>query len=214
MKVTLKWFFIVFSAGLSLAVVFSPLAEKKSKRLRASASFSSDVWRDFNTGMFADSKAPSPKKQDSSSKLLTKRELIGEDYDAPIPSSVIKNEVGVYLDSIVSLCSVKDLNRQAGLLQASLDSIQSTADKYIDKLGLQMEDSILLRGMRYMLHKDQLSFGRPITADLLQTEDIRLSFELAYRLQYALPEDDPIEKHLEDWAKKIYRGLDCVYGNL
>ena len=219
MKFALKWFFITLLAVFSLAVAFSPLAEKKSRGLSSVGSFSADVWRAFNNMAFTDSEedssAAAPKQTNSSKeKFITKRDLLGKDYDAPIPSNVITSEVNAHLNSIENLCAVKDLSRQAGLLQISLDDIQSSADKYIGRLGLQMDDALLLRDVRYMLHRDQISFGRPITANLLRAEDIRLSFELTYRLHHALPEGDPIEQHLEDWAKKIYKGLDCVYSNL
>ena len=144
--------------------------------------------------------------------LLSKADLLREDYYQELESEPIRREVNTHLQAISNLCKTKKtLAEKVDVLTTHFQQLRTLIVNYLEEPNLQTDDELFLRGIRANISIDRISYGSSITATLVQEVDIKNQFLIAYHVHYNLPESTPVEKFPDEWAKHIYNGLDCLY---
>ena len=144
--------------------------------------------------------------------ILSKADVLGEDYYKDLESEPIIREVNIHLQAIVNICETKNtLGEKVDSLNSSFQSLKDLIAGYLGESNLSTNDGLLLRGIRSNIAQDRISYGQPITEELVGEVDIKNQFLIAYHVHYNLPDNTPVEKFPDEWAKQIYAGLDCLY---
>ena len=181
-----------------IALIFlflSPVFAKKSKQIQPAK------------------QKPTAQKRTSASVHYdkAKEEFLGADYYKPIDSQLIRKPVMKQLQKIENLCQSKaDRQEQINILESSLQKIRETADQYFEEPNLKSEDRLWIGGIKSCISRQNLSHNQPITQELLTEIDIKREFVLSYSNHYRLPDSTSVENFPHQWAKMIYKGLDCI----
>ena len=140
-----------------------------------------------------------------------KEEFLGVDYYKPIDSQLIRKPVMEQLQKIKNLCQSKaNLQEKINILESSLQKIRETADQYFEEPNLKSEDRRWIGGIKSCISRHNLSHNQPITQELLTEIDIKREFVLSYSNHYRLPDSIPVKNFPHQWAKMMYKGLDCI----
>ena len=138
-------------------------------------------------------------------------DFLGADYYKPIDSQMIRNPVMEQLKKIENLCqSQSSLQEKINILESSLQKIRETATQYFEEPKLKSEDRLWIGGIKSNISRQNLSHNQPITQELLMEIDIKREFVLSYYNHYRLPDNTTVENFPHQWAKMIYKGLDCI----
>ena len=140
-----------------------------------------------------------------------KEEFLGPNYYKPIDSQLIRKPVMEQLRKIENLCQSKaNLQEKINILTSSLQKIREIANQYFEEPNLESEDRLWIGGIKINISRRNISYNQPITQELLMEIDIKREFVLSYYNHYRLPENTRVENFPHQWAKMIYKGLDCV----
>ena len=182
--------------------------------------FSSPVFADKNKQIKITNQKHTAQKSKSLSKKRTsasvhydkaKEEFLGADYYKPIDSQLIRQPVMEQLKKIENLCqSQASFQEKINILKSSLQKIREIADQYFEEPNLESEDRLWIGGIRSNTSRRNISYNQPITQELLMEIDIKREFALSYYNHYRLPDDTSVENFPHQWAKMIYKGLDCI----
>lgn len=144
--------------------------------------------------------------------ILLKEDVLGEDYYKDLESEPLRREVGAHLKAIENLCEKeRTLAEKVDILTNHFQQIRTLVANYLREPNLQINDGLFLRGIRANIAQDRISYGQPITEELVREADIKNQFLIAYHVHHNLPDHTPVEKFPEEWAKQVYAGLDCLY---
>lgn len=164
----------------------------------------------FYDFLFEDNSLPTSSNKNE----LSKEDVLGVNFYKPVSSKLIQNQVNSHLNAISQICSLKiPLSEKASKLETTFEGIRNTARKYLDTHYLQSDDRLLLRGLEYNLRRDRLTYGKPVTEELIRSSDLILSFQLNYRMDYNLPTNTSPKDYPDEWAQKINKGLECLDEN-
>ena len=149
-------------------------------------------------------------KMDKSSKEA----FLDEDFSSLVSSSVIREDIHRNIKKIAGLCgSSQPLKAKALQLEQAFSGLRKTAQEYLQK-KIDIDDQILLRDIHYHFQQERLSTLGPVTEELLNGSDLRISFGVNYRMYYNLPETAELKDFPDQWAQDVYKGLDCLYADL
>ena len=155
--------------------------------------------------------------------LLSKEELLGEDYKTPPNSLNLRKSVDNYLNQIEALCTqtTQTPGQKATQLSHLLQELKAVINTHLREPYLETQDSIYLRTIKNNISPDVLLSpggelnGKELNADTIksQASDLKNNFLFGYHTYYNIPAEQ-IEpsaiREQDEWAKKIYAGLSCI----
>ena len=157
---------------------------------------------------------------------LVQRSVSGRKISQAVDSHVIKQTVSEHLEAISKICDENtepSFDKRVESLEVALQELRQTIHQYLREPYLTEEDAIYLRAIEYNTTRETLSFAQPLTGDLVRRMEMNLgeTFLLVYSVYYgidgghAVNEDEDeslitIEDVQHEWARKIYKGLNCI----
>ena len=130
-----------------------------------------------------------------------------------LKSSRIRRKLDPNLNTIAGLCDAeKTIEKKLMLMHTAFQNIREIAQKYLRQEELSISDGVLLRSLIHNIPPKAIYYTDAVPdKDSLDDMILKRMFMLDYSVFHNLPDNIKPEDFPDEWARKIYRGLTCLY---